>query len=66
MEEMHSSTHEGYHKTLQRAESVVFYWPGMRRTICEYIRAYDTCQSKAWVLYSTGGIEFYCQLSWVT
>ncbi|KAI5316983.1 hypothetical protein L3X38_036690 [Prunus dulcis] len=43
VEEMHSSTHEGYHKTLQRARSV-FYWQGMRSSIREFIKQCDTCQ----------------------
>ncbi|EOX99286.1 Uncharacterized protein TCM_007912 [Theobroma cacao] len=43
VEEMHYRTHEGYHKTFEKV-SLVFYKPGMRRTVHDYIRTYDTCQ----------------------
>ena len=42
-EEMHSSTHEGYHKTLQRLK-YVFYWQGMQKHILEHIKRCETCQ----------------------
>ena len=45
LSEVHSSTHEGYHKTLQRVRSV-FYWVRMRKKIKEFIRQCDTCQRK--------------------
>lgn len=41
--EIHSSTHEGYHKTLQRVCSI-FYWKGMRQQVKEFIKECDTCQ----------------------
>lgn len=43
LSEIYSSTHEGYHRTLQRVRSV-FYWLGMRKKIKEFIRQCDTCQ----------------------
>ena len=43
LSEIYSSTHEGYHKTLQRGRSV-FYWVGMRKKIKEFIRQCDICQ----------------------
>lgn len=41
--EIHSSTHEGYHKTLHRGHSI-FYWKGIRQQVKEFIKQCDTCQ----------------------
>lgn len=41
--QFHNSTHEGYHKTLQRIRAN-FYWTGKRRTVREFIVACDVCQ----------------------
>ena len=43
IQEFHSNTHEGIHKTLQRIRSV-FYWVGMKKQIRDYIRHCDVCQ----------------------
>ena len=42
IQEFHSSTHEGLHKTLQRVRSV-FYWVGMKKQIQDYSRHCDVC-----------------------
>jgi hypothetical protein len=41
--EMHDSTHEGYHKGLQRIR-VVFYWQCMKSQLKDYIRQCDIFQ----------------------
>jgi hypothetical protein len=41
--EYHSSTHEGFHKTIHRIRSV-FYWAGMRNQIRIFIQECDVCQ----------------------
>jgi hypothetical protein len=41
--EYHSSTHEGFHKTIRRIRSV-FYWAGMRSQIQIFIQECDVCQ----------------------
>jgi len=41
--EFHNSTHEGYHKGLQRIRSV-FYWPKMKQQLRTFIRNCDICQ----------------------
>ncbi|KAK0575090.1 hypothetical protein LWI29_033852 [Acer saccharum] len=43
IEQFHNSSHEGYHKTLQRIRAN-FYWTGMRKKIMEFIAACDICQ----------------------
>ncbi|KAF8377757.1 hypothetical protein HHK36_031142 [Tetracentron sinense] len=44
--ELHASPsggHSGYHNTLQRIISL-FYWPGLRKSVKDYIRGCDACQ----------------------
>jgi hypothetical protein len=41
--EFHNSTHEGYHKSLQRIRSI-FYWPHMQWQLRTFIRNCDICQ----------------------
>lgn len=41
--EFHNNTHEGYQKGLQWIQSV-FYWPGMKHQLKDFIKHYDTCQ----------------------
>lgn len=43
IEQFHNSSHEGYHKTLQRIRAN-FYWTGMREKIKKFITACDICQ----------------------
>ena len=43
IEEIHSSTHEGYLKTLQRVRSI-FYWKGMKKHVKKFIQQCDVCQ----------------------
>lgn len=43
MEAMHSKTHEGYHKTLHRIRQV-FYWPGLKEKLKNFIKECDVCQ----------------------
>lgn len=43
IKEIHSGSHEGYHKSLHRIRKV-FFWHGMRKNIREFIKNCDTCQ----------------------
>lgn len=43
VQEMHTSMHEGYEKTIVRVKQV-FRWKGMTRSMHNFIRHCDTCQ----------------------
>lgn len=55
MEEMHSNTRKGFHKTLQRIK-FVFFWKGMKNDIKEHIQQCDTCQCQKWDNTSPAGL----------
>jgi hypothetical protein len=42
--QFHSSTHEGFHKTFQRIRAN-FYWPKMREDVLAFIRECEICQT---------------------
>lgn len=52
VQEIHSSMHEGYHKTLHRVRST-FYWKGMRSHIKDFIKQCDTCQHHKSEIYKS-------------